>query len=202
MQRILTVLSAAVMAATVMAAGPSLARDRDNDGKQRRSDRPHRAQRDDARAKRPVGIPPLFRELCPHKARRIDRQIRHEPGKARRVVVRLHRMAREMEGIKKRDPEEFERRCNTMRTEDEVARLSEELKKAKTDKDRARAEKKLRAKLSGLFDQKEEALRARIGRMEQDIREAKAKLDRRREKRERIIERRLEDLKEGDDLRF
>ena len=202
MPRLLTALVAALLCG-LTAAPPLLARSGDDgpgvhrDGK--RAPR-HESGRRHGRDRKPRGIPPLFRELCPFRAGRIERAA---PDRLkRRTLQRIHRLVRELENLKDGDPREYEQRARMLRTEDSVARIADRYRNTGNEKDRERLEKELRELIGELFDQKEAAQRSRIRRMERQIESMTKRIDKRRKERDRIIEDKLENLKKGEDGRF
>jgi len=198
MHRFLTLAITSTLAG-IVAAGPLQARNPGPDGSRHKADRRHDNRKDHMDE---WTIPPLFKELSPFTASRMEEMADMHSGKFRRVAQRVHRMMREMEGRQLPAMEEFERRANMMMMGDEIERLADKFRAAKDEKDRARLEKKLKEKLAALFDEKETAQRSRIKRMKKDLEEMKAKLDKRRRIRDRIIQRRLEELTGDADLRF
>lgn len=147
------------------------------------------------------GIPPLFRELCPYRTRRIEESSGRHRGH-RRTIQRIHRMVRELDELKRTDFEEFELRTRMLKAEDSIAKLADRLRSAGNEQERSRLSRELKEMVSDLFDQKEAAQRSRIVQLEKQMERLKERLAQRRKNRDRIIEERLKELKEREDLRF
>jgi len=111
-------------------------------------------------------------------------------------------MEREMKEFQASEMEEFRRRVDLIRLEDEVEKLGDACRREKDEGKKNELRKELSGRLETLFDKKEEAARMHIARMEQDIKQLEGQLDGRRRNRAKIIEKRLQELTEGDDLEF
>ncbi len=151
---------------------------------------------------RHMEIPPMFRRMAPHKAMKLEHMRSHNPDHFRQALHRLQRMEREMKGFQASDMEEFRRRADLIRLEDEVEKLGDACRREKDEGKKNELRKELAGRLETLFDKKEEAARMHIERMEQDIKQLEGQLDNRRANRAKIIEKRLRELTEGDDLEF
>lgn len=153
--------------------------------------------------RKPVpGVPSLFDELTPHRASRIRALSDERPEWARRALKRMDRMAAEMNRLQHADLEEFERRAELFRLEDEVERAADALREAKDDTGRQRLRQRLGETLAALFDHKLAMQKARITRLERELEDLRGRLNRRTKLRSKIIERRLNELQEGEDLSF
>ena len=204
MRRLLSLTLAALLASlmsTSFATADGLDKDEPGDRRVRHAQwRKHKPPRH--QPEEPAKIPIMFQEISPHRAKKIQGMASRHPEEHRRIVRRLHRMAREMEELQLFNMEEFERRIEMMKMEDQVDELADRLREAKNDKEQNNIKQELGKKLAELFDHKEAAQRARIARMEKEIKELKVKLDRRHRMRSKIIEKRLNELKGDEDLEF
>ena len=201
MHRLLTLTLAVLLAGFASAAPQPSVDPKDGELGERRHRHHQRKKPARSPGRKKLEMPVLFKEASPYRAGRMM-ELPSESGEFRRAIQRANRWFQEMEKLQRFDMEAFEQRIEMMRMEDDVERLADELREAKSDKERAKIEKNLEKKLSELFDRKEAAQRERIGRMEREIEELKAKLDRRHQNRAKIIRRRLEELRGDDELRF
>jgi hypothetical protein len=152
-------------------------------------------------ANEPAGVPPMFKEMFPHRAEALEKMSREKPEEYRMTCHHLYRMARELEDLKGRDQEEYNRRLEILKAEQDVDSLAEKYRATQgTEGDKIARE--LRPKLEKLFDLKEKSQRAHLGRMESHLKEMRDKLDKRHKSRNQIIDKRLGDLKADTDLEF
>jgi len=147
-------------------------------------------------------IPAMFQETSPHKTKKLHMMAKHRPEQYRHMVRRVHRWMREMEELKLSNWDEFDRRWEMMKMEDQVEALADQLRETKSNKERNKIKQQLAKKLGQLFDRKEAAQRTRIEHMEKELKELNTRLNRRHRMRSKIIERRLNELSGGDDLEF
>jgi hypothetical protein len=150
----------------------------------------------------PREIPPIIRELFPERAERLERLRREHPAAYDRALMRLHHAARGLEHLRRTDRPAFDARVAIIRLEGEVNALAERLRAAATDAERKSLDRDLAAKLGELFDRKEAEQWRRLERMQEDLDRLKARLTRRKTLRSRIIEKRLNELREDGDLAF
>jgi len=149
----------------------------------------------------PEGIPPMFREMFPHRVSALERMARERPEEYRMTCRHLHRMAQELNELKGRDQEEYDRRVEILKTEQDVDGLAEKYRVSQgAEGEKIAAD--LRGKLEKLFDLKEKSQRAHLARMESHLKEMRDKLDKRHKNKSLIIEKRLNDLKTDTDLEF
>ncbi|MEK7765577.1 MAG: hypothetical protein AAB368_05010, partial [bacterium] len=146
--------------------------------------------------------PKLYAEIFPRLARRLRDSGREHPEWFRKELRRAQRMSRELEELKETNLEEFDRRVKLFKLENEVEEHAERLRRAPDEKEKAGLRKSLRPRLEELFDMKEQAQRDRVGRMEQELKTLKERLDRRKQARAGIIDRHLRELEGGEDMDF
>jgi hypothetical protein len=216
MHRILTVLYATAVAValqtgTARAEDPDMSFDqpppakgshgKDNQqGERRRSPRmnelrdvPNEGQGEmegDART-----IPAFFEELFPDRAKHMHEMQDKNPGMYRQMVWHVRRLTRELMQMKRTDKEEFESRVRIVRLEGEMEMQAMKLKMTTDAKEKAALEKELRKTVGTLYDEKESAQRRHIKRMEKDMADLKARIEKRRKSRDKIIDRKVEELK-------
>lgn len=189
MHRILTCLAAvAALSAPVRAEGPRAER-----GHPGPMEPPPEEER---------RIPAMFEEVLPARARHMRETGREHPDWFRRALKQAHRMARELEELRETNLEAFERRVAMLRKEEALDELAEALRRSPSEEAKAPLRRELRAKLEELFDLKEAEQRTRVERMERELKTLKERLDKRRQARKGIIERRLREIEEGDSLEF
>jgi len=148
-------------------------------------------------------IPAFFEELFPERAKHLREMQGKDPGTFRRMVWHVRRLSRELMQIKRTDMEEFEQRVKIVGLEGEMEMQAMKLKVTSDEKERTAIEKDLRKTVGALFDAKESVQRRHIKRMEKDMADLKAKLEKRRKSREKIIDKKVEELKqEHDEMEF
>jgi hypothetical protein len=140
-------------------------------------------------------IPAFFEELFPERAKHLREMKDRDPGAFRRMVWHARRLARELMQMKRVDTEEFEQKVRIIRLEGEMEMQAMKLRIATDEKEKAAIEKELRKTVGDLFDQKEAVQRRHIKRMEKDMADLKAKLEKRRKIRGRIIEKKMAELR-------
>lgn len=150
----------------------------------------------------PDRVPALFRELSPHRAGRLEKMRTEDPERFRGILRHMARKMRELDRLRRKDAEEFNRQTSILRLEDLAARISDQLRTSADLEVKIRVKRELQAALEELFDKKEEAQRARLRRMEKDLQELKERLDDRRRKRKEMIEKRLEELTGAESTEF
>lgn len=200
MHRHLSLTLAALLALSPGAAAAAVG------GKSDSQDRPeHRRafDRQSAETERDTDrVPALFRELSPHRAARLEKMRKENPDRFRRILRGMGRKIRELERLRRKDAEEFNRRTSIMRLEDSAARIADELRRAADSEAKSRFQWELQTVLEKLFDKKEDAQRARLKRMEKDLQELKERLDDRRRRRKELIEKRMEELEKAEPGEF
>lgn len=193
-------------------------RDRDNrdDQDRQRPDRPDQErQRPDRqgrpdRDETPVDIEKVkefLKEMDPRQAemfQELQRKLgskdlgpdqREELTRRMNEILRgvSHQM-REMEEMKKRNPEEYERMMKMHKLERESMELAEKMRKAESGTDKGAIKDKLKTVLGELFDLREANRTHEVEMLEKRLKELKETMEKRKQNRDQIIERRLGEL--------
>ena len=150
----------------------------------------------------PTEIPAMFRDAFPDRVARLERMSHAQPAAYHRILRRMGELAREFDRLKRTDREEFEHRWAIVRLETETDELADRWREAKTDPEKTRLGVELEAKLGALFDAKEAERNRRIERLEGELKELRAKQEQRRALRTKVIKKRLEEMKGGEELEF
>jgi hypothetical protein len=170
-------------------------------GRQGRGDRPARPGISEEEAVA-AGIPRVFRDSFPDRAKRLAALERSKPALYRRALVSLHRMTADLENIKTHDPELHRRRWTTIRLRVEADELADRRREAARDPERRRLDDALVKKVRELFDAREEEYRLRVRHAEEELAVLKERCDRRKKNRERMVARMLEELRAEEPLDF
>ncbi len=207
----------AAVAAGLMIAGPGQAAETGADGKpdqSRRGERWSRGRAGRAERERPqpvdltedeavaAGVPPMFRDAFPDRAKRLEALSRSKPALYRKAVTHLHRLAADLTDLKTHDHEMYTRRWAMVKLRVETDELGDRRREAKSDAERAKIDGLLARKLGELFDAKENEQRLRITHLEEEITELKSRLERRKKLRAQMIERRMNELRADEPLEF
>lgn len=169
-----------------------------------RGSRPDRARPPELTGDEAVaaGVPPMFRDAFPDRAKRLDGLAKSKPALYRSAVLHLHRMAADLTDLKAHDSAMYAKRWTLVRLRVETDELADRRREAKTDADRAKVDTALARKIGELFDAKEDEQRLRITHLEEEIAELKSRLERRKKLRARMIEKRMNELCEDEPLEF
>ncbi len=142
---------------------------------------------DDVRAWLKEAEPETYREVA-----RLDEEGNRQ--QAMEMLMAAEGRRREMEDLKRRDPQGFERMASMRRLERESIELAEKLRQAPAGAARDEGAKKLSDLLGRLFDLREEARAREITELKRRIEDLEKSLSSRKAGKERIVERRRKEL--------
>ncbi|MCK5803741.1 MAG: hypothetical protein KAI66_12950 [Lentisphaeria bacterium] len=133
-----------------------------------------------------------------HEAKRIEEILREEPAEAQEVASHIMRQCAELAELRREKPQEYERAVGMRRLENETIDLAERIRKAQGEQAKKLREE-LRAKLNAVFEKRQEQMAKNIEMMTREIEHMKRRRVKREAARERLIERRINQLLEEDD---
>jgi hypothetical protein len=115
------------------------------------------------------------------------------PEELARLVAEAHHRMQELRELKERNPEEFQRRLDMARVDQKCWALVDTLRKCDPE-DRPELKAKLLEALTQLFDMREEARGRELRELERRVAEVRKALEKRRENKSKIIEKRAEEM--------
>ncbi len=137
-------------------------------------------------------------QVMPGRFEQIMALRRTNPDRFRQTVMSLMQKKRQLDELKERDPAAYERAVTQMGLEAEVREIAEAARKADNEEGKKAAKDKLADAVGQLFDIQCETLQQEIQEQTQRIEEMKQLLEKRRAAKEKIVQRRVDELT-GDD---
>jgi len=150
------------------------------------------------RGRREMRLPDEMREFledfAPGRLEELERLREKDPGRVREMMGRMFMEKRRMDELKEKDPEAYERRRNQAHLEYEAKGLVAKIREGATDAEKAEAKKRLADIVGQLFETQCEDYQGAIDQMVERVEQMRAKLEQRRAAKDKIVERRVEDL--------
>jgi hypothetical protein len=140
-------------------------------------------------------------EVAPGRAEELRRLREEEPQRYRDAIRFSIRWMRMMRRLQEKDPEAYEAEIRIVRLESRSQELARRYREAHSDEERRQIEQELTGVLNDLFDVREARREREIRQLERHLAEMREQLQRRRQNKTAIVERRLRALTGGlDDL--
>lgn len=143
---------------------------------------------------------PIVREAMPELGARLEMVGKEHPERLRAFLSRIAPRLKEMQRLKKDDPQEYQRRVNEAQGKLKVARALKSYHEAVRDGDTAAAEKQkaeLRQMLDESFKARQQRMEAELKRMEQRLEKLREEMRQRFADRDKLIDQHLQELLDG-----
>ena len=134
---------------------------------------------------------PLLKERM-EQARRLFQDRRFEEG--REVLRATGRQLREMKDLKERDPERFKLTMRIVELDRHSAELGQKVRRAPDEDAKKQAATELKEVLNKLFDLRQEEREKNVQQLDRDLKELRESLEKRKTKRDEIIQHRFDQL--------
>ena len=126
------------------------------------------------------------------QARRLFQQRQFEEG--RDVLRGVGRQFREMRELRERDPERFKLQRRIIEMDGRSAELGQKVRRAENDDAKKKAAEELKSLLNELFDLRQQERESTVQQLERELKEVREALEKRKARRNEIIQHRIEQL--------
>lgn len=126
------------------------------------------------------------------QAQRLFQERRFEEGRA--VLRAIAAQAREMRELRQRDPERFKQQQQMAEMERRSVELGQKVRRATEDEAKKAATAELKELLNKLFDLRQEEREKNLQQLEREVKEVREALEKRKAKRDEMIQHRLDQL--------
>lgn len=140
----------------------------------------------------------LVEQIMPGRFEQLMQLRKTNPDRFRQTVMGLMQKKRQLDALKERDPAAYERTITQLTLEAKAQEIAEAARKADNEEGKKAAKDKLAEVVSQLFDIQCETLQQTIEDQTKRIGEMKQLLEKRRASKDKIVQRRVDELT-GDD---
>ena len=142
----------------------------------------------------PEELQEFLEDFMPGRVEELARLRRTNMGEFREVMGQIMRQKRELDQLRERDPDEYERRRNRLLLETEARELVEQVRRTENQEAKQAAKERLAEIVSQQFEFQCEDIEKQIEALTEQIRKTKELLEKRRASKEKIVQRRVDEL--------
>ncbi len=135
-----------------------------------------------------------LKENEPTRLERLGELKQQRPDEYERAVTQIAMEVRDLLAMKQNDPKRYERRMSQRKLDYRANELAEKIRGAGENQDTTAERKELKDVLGKLFDLREEDREQELKRLADELTRLKETMAKRRESKDKLVERRMEDL--------
>lgn len=142
----------------------------------------------------PEELQEFLEDFMPGRIEELAHLRRSDMGQFREMMGQIMRQKRQLDELRERDPDEYERRRKQILLEVESKELVEQVRRTENEEAKRAAKDRLTETVSQQFEYQCEDLEKRIEALTEQVQKMKELLEKRRSSKEKIVQRRVDEL--------